>query len=346
MKRAHKRSAWRALTFPALFFGLLFGGLASLPSFLSAQFDYMASVAGFCFGLIASLGIVTFEYGIKARSLGRLALAPEILFSALLETAFVVAIFEASLSAFNTMDQASALSLILRSLDFVIAVSILGTAMLILQMVLAAINLVGGRSLLRFLGGYYRLPKQSQRFVLAVSLCDQAELLAEFGQTGYLGFLDAFQMDLERAAYNWNGEIYHHVEAGTILHWRATAGEANNDCVGFVFRLHQIMGERAGWYKANFHRVPSFRASLHFGDLYLSEVGGRRKEILCSGVVLATLAKLDHACERMAENFLVSDAAMDHLILPTGTRIHRTINARLRDESESWRIFALEQIPS
>ena len=334
--------ALRALFLPTLLFGLAFAALALL---VDGTLNYMAIGAGFCFGAISCMGIMTYELLVKPRTLGALALGVSILFSALLESAFVAAMFEASLSAFDTMAARSQLQSVLSRLDIPVAISIVCSSFLVLQFLLAAIKVVGGKTLVRFLLGYYRRPRELERFAVCIGLSDRQSMLDRYGQNGYLDFLNAFYGDLEKAAKNCGGELYQHVPEGAILHWRAMPGEANNACIAFVFRLRQILVGREAWYQANFHQSPRFRASIHFGPVWMNEVGWASRTMLCSGPVLTTLSKLDNACDRMKENFLVSDAAMDHMVLPAGTRIHRTINARLRDEDESWRIFALEQIP-
>lgn len=338
-----QRSVLRAIFLSSVMFGLVFGGLAILAT---GQMDYFAAAAGFCFGALGCMGIMTFELLIKPRTLGIMALGMNIILSALFETAFLAAMFEASVSAFDTFNgPASRLQAILAHIDIPTALAILACSALVLQFLLSAAKIMGGRTLLRFLFGYYRRPRATERFVVYVSLADYQSMFDRFGQNGYLDYLNAFYIDLEKAALNCGGELYQHLGDGAILHWRGTPGEANNACIAFVFRLRKLLVVKDDWYQANFHQSPRFRASIHFGPVWMNEAGWAHRHMLCSGPVLTTLAKLDSACNRMKENFLVSDAAMDHMVLPAGTRIHRTINARLRDEEESWRIFALEQIP-
>ena len=334
-------SALRSILLPAVLTGLLAAGQAMLAN---NRMAIPAGAAGFCFGFLAILGIMTFEIMLKPASLGKLPLWLEILAAALLEVAFLLAVFDAARTAFWSAIAGTNLARLLQELDLVPILVGLAAAALVLQYVLASAKMLGRRNLLRFLGGHYRNPREQECFIVQISLSEQTAMTERYGQAGYLQYRNAFAMDLEKAAINCRGEILQQLPGGVVLQWRLQPGEANNACISFVFRLHELIQNRDGWYQDNFNQSPHFRASLHFGPVFRNEAGWRTKRLLASGSALDTLAKLDNACSRMQENFLVSDTAMDHLILPAGGRIHRTINARLRDEAEAWRIFALEQI--
>jgi class 3 adenylate cyclase len=90
--------------------------------------------------------------------------------------------------------------------------------------------------------------------------------------------------------------------------------------------------------------VPHFRTALHFGAVVSAEMGWSSRQIRTQGEAVEIAGRLAQSCPKLKENFLVSEPAMDRLVLPAGSRIHRSVAAQIPGSETNMRLYALEQI--
>jgi adenylate cyclase len=69
-------------------------------------------------------------------------------------------------------------------------------------------------------------------------------------------------------------------------------------------------------YLADFGLVPEFKAGLHFGDVVTAEIGDLKKEIVHSGDVLNTAARIQSLCNELDQELIASEELVSALDLP------------------------------
>jgi len=62
------------------------------------------------------------------------------------------------------------------------------------------------------------------------------------------------------------------------------------------FAMKEDLRKRADWYNKDFGLLPAFKAGLHFGKVTTGEIGALKKEIIFTGDVLNTTARIQGLC--------------------------------------------------
>src|ERR1035437_3785800 len=151
-----QRGSLGSIILPALAAGLIGAGLTIL---VNIRLDLLSCAAGFCFGFVSILGFMVFEGVIKDASLGKLPLWLEIIGATIVETGFILAIFDTTRTAFTAEINGSPLFNLLQTLDLIPAIIILACGLLILQYFIATATMLGRRTFWRYLSGHYRNPR-------------------------------------------------------------------------------------------------------------------------------------------------------------------------------------------
>ena len=69
--------------------------------------------------------------------------------------------------------------------------------------------------------------------------------------------------------------------------------------------------------------MPSFRASVHYGEIVAGEIGDVRREIAYVGDTLNVAARLLDAAKELGRDVLVSDDLLEQAPLPAGLRAEK-----------------------
>lgn len=330
---------FRLVLLPALALGLAAAGAVLL---LRGAGDWLspALAGGAACILAAALGLL--EVLTKPRWLSRASLAAEILVGALAGTALAAGLCWLAWRFGRPLIDRTVFGPWLAGIDPWRSLACLGAGVLGYQVAVAAGRTVGARLLWRLFWGHQRHGRYRPRLLLRVSLTPASSV--DPHRKGPQRRLRAFLRDLSREAVRLGGELYRYDQDGAVYLWRVQSGKPNSQALLCASRLRRTLAAKDAWYRRRFGRAPEFRACLHGGSLALQEVGWPARQIILAGPAAGILEQLDQAAARLDMPLLVSQDAMDALVLPAGYRIHRTINARLRDDREAWRIYAVEEI--
>jgi hypothetical protein len=207
------------------------------------------------------------------------------------------------------------------------------------------VRLILGRGQLgRFLTGRRKYPVLLERFVLVVEMEDPPSEILETAAPRYLSYLNDFYQEVETIAQALGGETIGYTPRGIQLAWPETKGGSNNHPLYSIFELRRRIREDRDWYQVVYRTVPHFRTALHFGTVTSAEMGWRSRHIRTQGEAVEIAGRLAQSCHKLKENFLVSEPAMDRLVLPAGSRIHRSVAAQIPGGETNMRLYALEQI--
>jgi len=163
-----------------------------------------------------------------------------------------------------------------------------------------------------FTGKYYH-PCLESRIFIFLDLRDSTRLAERLGHRQWFAFINHFIRDLSIAVVNQRGEIYQYVGDEIVVTWPSNLGFRRNACINFFFEAQDIIQSREEVYKERFGFVPTFRASLHHGEVTAGEVGLFRKDIIYTGDVLNTAKRIQGMCDGMKTNLLVSEETFKNL---------------------------------
>ena len=105
-----------------------------------------------------------------------------------------------------------------------------------------------------------------------------------------------------------SGEIYQYVGDEIVVSWPETKGLQNNDCIRCFIKINETINSNREEYLKRFGFVPEFKAGLHLGEVTTGEIGTLKKDIIYTGDVLNTSARIQALCNQYRARVLISEA--------------------------------------
>jgi adenylate cyclase len=94
-------------------------------------------------------------------------------------------------------------------------------------------------------------------------------------------------------------------------------------------------------YYTKFGLVPGFKAGLHYGMVTVGEIGSLKKEIIFTGDVLNTSARIQSLCNQLGADFLVSEDLVKILNLPGIYAVTSVGETILKGRSKAMKLFSI-----
>ena len=89
-------------------------------------------------------------------------------------------------------------------------------------------------------------------------------------------------------------------------------------------------------YQDKFGLIPEFKAGVHFGEVSRGRVGFIKKELLFTGDVLNTTARIQSLCNKLESNLLISKMLRDKIHAPDFDYVEKgsyALRGRKKEES-------------
>jgi adenylate cyclase len=106
-------------------------------------------------------------------------------------------------------------------------------------------------------------------------------------------------------------------------------------CIKCFFAMKEDLRKRADWYNKDFGLLPTFKAGLHFGKVTTGEIGALKKEIIFTGDVLNSTARIQGLCNRYKVDLLISNDLIKNLDLGSEFQIKSLGKIELRGKMEN-----------
>jgi len=335
MQSQRSRRSWR------LFFGLSLGALL-----ISAWFGYVQTADmpwhGALVGIVASLIIATpiMLLEVKGqRLLRRLRRLPLLAYLALKIVFYVVVILGGlilvrglNISSHERFDDSFGASVIF---SVIMAVGA--------NVVFEIGGLLGFSTLRNLFTGRYVQPRREQRAFLLIDMKDSTGMAERLGPVKFHELLNDFFRDISDAALDCNGEIHKYVGDEAILTWSGAA-MGNGECLRCPFVARDLIERDRATYEARYGEMPSFRASIHYGEIVAGEIGDVRREIAYVGDTLNVAARLLEAAKELGRDVLASDDLLARAPLPDGLRTVKLPMLTVRGRAAPLGVSALESV--
>lgn len=164
-----------------------------------------------------------------------------------------------------------------------------------------------------FFTGKYHTPKEEERIFMFLDMKSSTTIAEEMGHVRYFGMLKQYFSDLTNPIIQYFGEIYQYVGDEIVVTWTLKNGILNNRCIECFFEMKKTIQNQETKYQNQFGIVPEFKAGFHFGKVITGEIGVIKKEIIFTGDVLNTTARIQSLCNRYGVDLLVSGQLMEKL---------------------------------
>jgi len=212
------------------------------------------------------------------------------------------------------------------------------------NLVLAMGGLLGFGTLKNLLTGRYVQPKREERAFLLIDLKDSTGLAERLGPVLFHELLNDFFRDVADAALECNAEIHKYVGDEAILTWTSAVALGDSGCLACPFVVRDFMEANRQSYLKRFGAVPSFRASLHCGEIVTGEIGDVRREIAYVGDTLNVAARLLDAAKTLGRDVLISADLLARATLPSGIVAEPLPTLTVRGRAVPLEIAALDRI--
>jgi adenylate cyclase len=166
---------------------------------------------------------------------------------------------------------------------------------------------LGQGVLINFLVGKYHKPREEERIFMFLDMKSSTTIAEKLGHVNFYKLLNAYYADITDAVLQTSGEIYQYVGDEIVVSWQLRKGLQNNNCLRCFFLIKQIFESVSEKYIREFGLIPGFKAGLHYGKVTTGEIGVVKKEIIFTGDVLNTTARIQSTCNAYDIDILVSD---------------------------------------
>ena len=158
-----------------------------------------------------------------------------------------------------------------------------------------------------FLLGKYFHPKREERIFMFLDLRGSTTIAEKLGEEKYFNFLKDIFRDATPAILNAKGQIYQYVGDEIVISWKTDAGIKDANCLQCYFEIEKSLAEKAAHYKNKYDdTIPKFKAGLHYGAVMVGEIGVVKRDIVYSGDVLNTAARIQSKCNELGKDIVFS----------------------------------------
>ena len=221
---------------------------------------------------------------------------------------------------------------------------IMGFLMLFATMVMIRVNDKYGPGIFfNLLTGKYHQPSVEERIFMFLYMKSSTTIAEQIGHTQFHKLLgDVFRDITDAILYN-RGEIYQYVGDEVVISWKVAHGLKNVKCIQCFYDMETFMERKKGQYEERYGLFPTFKAGLHLGNVTVGEIGVIKKDIVFSGDVLNSAARIQSKCNELGANLLISEKLHKRLQLPPNITAHPAGDFHLRGKSVKMKLYALSK---
>lgn len=163
----------------------------------------------------------------------------------------------------------------------------------------------------KFLMGKYHRPKKEKRFFMFLDMRSSTTIAEKLGNEQYFNLLSDLFDDITDTILDHEGEIYQYVGDEIVISWTKKNGVKKANCLNCFIQIQNKLISLNQHYKNKYGLIPEFKAGLHCGEVMAGEIGSIKKDIVYSGDVLNTTARIQELCNQYNVDFLLSKKAFD-----------------------------------
>jgi len=200
---------------------------------------------------------------------------------------------------------------------------------------------LGNEVFYNFSFGKYHKPKQETRIFMFLDMKASTTIAEEIGHIKYFDLLKLYYSYMTNAILETFGEIYQYVGDEIVVTWPEEVGLTNNNCIECYFKIEEAIKKHEERFIKSFGLVPGFKAGYHIGKVSAGQIGVLKKEIVYTGDVLNTTARIQAECNAYQSNILLSGALKRRLNNSNKWSITKVGEILLRGKVEAVEVFSI-----
>lgn len=191
-----------------------------------------------------------------------------------------------------------------------------------------------------FIGKYHR-PTIEERIFMFLDMKSSTTIAEKLGHVKYFEMLSEYYSDLSESVIKYSGEIYQYVGDEIIVSWTLENGIRSNNCIQCYSDMKKSLKNQTKKYHEKFDLVPTFKAGFHLGEVTTGEIGVIKKDIIFTGDVLNTTARIQGLCNDYQVDLLISADLIKKLDLNADSQVKSLGKKELRGRKESVELFTI-----
>lgn len=354
-----RRNIGRAIPFGVLWFlfSLIYcmlekGVLGDLSYYPSTGNQYQFAINIFAIpsaGLIMGLLTGILEIGYFSKWFIKKSFTRKIALKSLLYLAIVVVFLAITIliNALYTHEEHSFENLLSPTLAFFTTSAMVGlllymASVIVITQFYAEFSMnIGPGTLHNFFLGKYHHPVEEERIFMFLDMKSSTTIAEHLGHVKYFEMLKEYFFDLSDAIIDYSGGIYQYAGDEMIVSWKVRDEVRNNNSIDCFFAMKTALLNQSEKYNKKFGLLPEFKAGLHVGMVTAGEIGSLKKEIIFTGDVLNTSARIQGLCNHFSVDLLVSEDLVKLLHLPAKYDVRSIGEKLLKGRSKTMEIFAI-----
>lgn len=169
--------------------------------------------------------------------------------------------------------------------------------------------------------GTFHTPREVKRVFLFLDITDATTIAEQLGHQRYFALLQDFYSDITEPILDAKGQIYQYVGDEIIVAWTLNKRMCRDlRFLNCFFDIERAIRDKASVYFQKYGLVPVFKAALHSGSVVVGEIGIAKREIVYSGDIMNTTARILEQCKRYDQKLILSM----HVLQITGDVVSRS----------------------
>ena len=171
---------------------------------------------------------------------------------------------------------------------------------------------IGKNVVMNYLGKYHK-PIQEKRIFMFLDMKSSTTIAEQIGHERYFELLKTYYADMTNAILETSGEVYQYVGDEIVVTWKKKKGIQKNNCIHCFIKISNAITKNKAHYIEQFGLVPEFKAGFHIGEVTAGEIGIIKKDIIYTGDILNTTARIQGECNTYNSKSLISETLFDLL---------------------------------
>lgn len=165
---------------------------------------------------------------------------------------------------------------------------------------------IGHHLFLNFFSGKYHQPKIEKRIFMFLDMKSSTTIAEALGHIKYFKLLDAYYKIMSDPIINSFGEVYQYIGDEIVISWKPDKGFSQANCIKCFFDIQSRLNQQKEAFLKEYGFEIGFKAGIHFGEVTIGEIGDLKKEIVFTGDVLNTTARIQSLCKELNSDLLIS----------------------------------------
>lgn len=201
---------------------------------------------------------------------------------------------------------------------------------------------MGNGVLYNYSFGKYHKPKQETRIFMFLDMKSSTTIAEKIGHVKYFDLLKTYYADMTDAILETSGQIYQYVGDEIVVSWSKKEGIYANNCIECFSKISKAIAKNEAYYLERFGVVPEFKAGYHLGEVTTGEIGIIKKDIIHTGDVLNTTARIQAQCNVYNAKALISGDLLGELQKEDSISFSQIGELVLRGKTESVTLHSLK----